>query len=107
MRPKLFLVPMIAGTLMAPASQTAEHRIGMAGMAYEPAIVEAKVGDTLIFTNDDSVAHDVFVPTVGFATDLGSQEPGEETTLTLGKAGAFDVECVFHGHMHLRIVVTP
>lgn len=104
---RAILVLVAAVSVMASASQAEDRRIGMAGMAYAPAIVEAKLGDTLVFVNDDSVAHEVFVPTVGFSTDLGSQDPGSETTLTLGKVGVFDVECVFHDHMHARIVVRP
>ncbi|MGK9169273.1 cupredoxin domain-containing protein [Inquilinus limosus] len=96
-----------AAAMTVSASQAAEHSITMAGIAYAPAVVEAKVGDTLVFVNDDGVAHDVFVPTVGFSTDLGSQDPGGKTTLTLRKAGLFDVECMFHDHMHLRVVVRP
>lgn len=79
----------------------------MAGMAYAPAIVEAKVGDTLVFVNNDVLAHNVFVPTVGFSTDFGKQDPGKEAHMTLMKPGLFDVECVFHDNMHTRIVVRP
>jgi plastocyanin len=79
----------------------------MAGMAYAPAIVEAKVGDTLVFMNDDAEAHNVLIATVGFSTDLGKQEPGSERTLMLRKTGTFDVECVFHEEMYARVVVRP
>lgn len=103
----LLVVITVFMAFMAAAAQAEERRVGMAGMAYEPAIVEAKLGDTLVFANDDSVAHAVFVPTLGFSTDLGSQDPGSETTLVLGKVGMFDVECVFHDHMHARVIARP
>lgn len=105
MRAGLILVA--AGSMAAAASQAEEHRIGMAGMAYAPAIVEAKVGDVLLFVNDDTEAHNAFVPTVGFATDLGKQDPGSEARLALMKPGVFDVECVIHPGMHARVVATP
>lgn len=90
--------------LGAPA-WAAEHVVTMAGMAYAPAEVEARVGDTLRFANDDGMEHNVFVPTAGFGIDLGKQEPGTERVMTLGKAGAFEVECVFHPDMLTRVVV--
>ncbi|WEX86570.1 cupredoxin domain-containing protein [Sinorhizobium garamanticum] len=97
----------MAGTVLASASHAGEHRIGMAGMAYAPAMIEAKVGDTLVFVNDDTEAHNVLTATVGFSTDLGKQDPGSETSLTLRKSGAFDLECVIHEEMHARVVVRP
>ncbi|MCT7374699.1 cupredoxin domain-containing protein [Chelativorans sp. EGI FJ00035] len=85
--------------LVAPHALAAEHTVTMAGSTYEPARINAAVGDTIRFVNDDTATHDVFVPTAGYALDLGAQEPGEEIVLTLRKAGAFEVECVFHSHM--------
>lgn len=101
------LVLAAVGGMMASASVAEEHRIAMADMTYAPAVVEAKVGDTLVFVNDDTAAHDVFIPTVGFSTDFGKQDPGNEARMTLMKPGLFDVECVFHDNMHTRIVVRP
>ena len=82
----------------APAS-AAEIRVTMSGAAYHPDRINAKIGDTIRFVNDDGVNHDVFVPTAGHALDLGKQEPGQEAVMPLGKAGIFEVECVFHPGM--------
>ena len=87
-----------------PAS-AAEHVVRMSGANYEPSEIDARVGDTIRCVNDDTVNHDVFVPTGGFGIDLGRQEPGDERTMTLGKAGSFEAECVFHGHMLLTVSV--
>ena len=105
MRAALILAAL--GSLTASAGHGEEIQISMAGQAYAPAVTEASVGDTIVFINDDDTSHDVFIPTVGFATDLGKQDAFAETRLTLGQPGAFDVECVFHDHMHARVVVTP
>ncbi len=88
-------LPLLAST---PAS-AADITVTMAGGAYQPAKISAAVGDTIRFRNDDDADHNVFVPTVGHALDLGKQEPGQEAVLTLGKSGTFDVECVFHPGM--------
>lgn len=86
-------------------AQAADVTVTMAGADYAPASVEARVGDRLVFTNDDGVDHNVFVPTAGHGVDLGKQAPGATTELPLGKAGAFEVECVIHPDMHLAVEV--
>lgn len=102
----LMMLTMTASAL-ASAAGAEEITIGMAGAAYAPAMVEAKIGDIIVFDNDDDVAHDVFIPTLGYAADLGRQDPLATTTLNLGRAGMFEVECVLHAGMHARVVVTP
>jgi plastocyanin len=97
----------MVGTVSASVCHAGERRIGMAGMAYSPSMIEAKVGDMLVFVNDDTQAHNVLIATVGFSTDLGKQDPGSQTTLTVRKSGRFDVECVIHEGMHARVVVRP
>src|SRR5688500_8273396 len=83
------------------------YTVTMAGMAYAPAHLTARVGDTIRFVNDDASDHVVFVPTAGHAIDLGAQEPGIEKTLDLMKPGSFEVECVIHDPMLLTVGVEP
>ena len=99
----------VAMSSMAPGAPIAAemHSVTMAGMAYSPAKLTARVGDTIRFVNDDTADHVVFVPTAGHAVDLGAQEPGTEKTLTLMTPGAFEVECVNHDHMLLTVEVEP
>jgi plastocyanin len=84
-----------------------EVTVTMAGAKYLPASLRLKVGDTIRFINDDNVDHNVFVPTKGFSVDIGKQEPGKELTLSVVKAGKFDVECVLHQHMTAIVEVSP
>ena len=93
------------GLLMAVPAEAAEHVIRMAGQQYQPAEIKAAKDDSIRFVNDDDVAHEVFVPTVGFGLDLGKQQPGEKKAITLAKDGSFEVECVFHPHMLLTVTV--
>lgn len=86
-------------------ARAAEHVVRMAGAGYTPDRIDARVGDTIRFVNDDGMNHDVFVPTAGHGIDLGRQEPGDERVMTLGKAGTFEAECVFHDHMLLTVAV--
>jgi plastocyanin len=99
---------MAAGLLLvACGTQAAELAVSMEGASYVPAALSARIGDTPRFRNNDDVNHNVFVPTVGFAVDLGKQDPGKEAVLALGKAGRFEVECVNHEGMVMTVGVQP
>lgn len=89
------------------SAQAADITVTMAGADYAPASIEARVGDRLVFVNDDVLDHNVFVPTAGHGVDLGKQTSGTTAELPLGSAGAFEVECVIHPDMHLTVQVTP
>lgn len=92
-------------TSLPLAVEAAEITVRMAGTNYEPATVQARAGDQIVFVNDDGVDHDVFVPTAGFGVDFGKQAPGATSVLPLAKPGRFEVECVFHAQMHLEVLV--
>ncbi len=102
-------MPLLFGAvLLWPTGACAtEQIVTMKGETYQPPTLAARVGDTLRFVNDDNEAHNVFVPTVGHAFDLGKQETGESRTITIGKPGRFEVECVIHSHMLMTVEVTP
>lgn len=91
--------------LAGPAAAE-EYVVTMAGANYSPSSINASIGDTIRFVNDDDTDHNVFVPTASHALDLGKQEPGGEIELVLRTPGSFEVECVFHGHMLLQVEVS-
>jgi len=109
MRAGLVGMAAAAGMAAAGGGAAAEetHTVTMAEMTYSPAAITASLGDRIRFVNDDEHDHAVFVPTRGFAIDLGTQAPGEERVMPLLKAGRFEVECVFHDHMLLTVEVRP
>lgn len=101
-----------AGTMLlwstfAGSAVAAEHLVAVEGGAYRPATIAAVRGDTIRFVNQDPADHNVFVPTVGFATDLGKLEPDKSQLLPLVRAGRFEVECVNHPNMLLTVEVRP
>ena len=102
---RLFVVLALSS---APGAQAAEeHLVAIGDATYTPARIEARVGDSIGFVNRDPVDHEVFVPTVGHAVDLGKQGSGKETGLVLARPGRFEVECVFHPEMLLTVEVVP
>ena len=72
-------------------------------LVFSPAIVEAKVGDTIEWVNKDVFAHT--------ATVKGGWEvmipPKKSASLTLQKAETVDYFCRFHPNMKGRLVVAP
>lgn len=100
---RVLLASVVLGTTV-PALAV-EHVVRMAGMNFQPASLQARIGDVVRFVNDDGSNHEILVPTKGFGVDLGMQKPSENTELTLRKAGSFEVECVVHPHMVMMITV--
>jgi|JI10StandDraft_1071094.scaffolds.fasta_scaffold1240388_2 plastocyanin len=98
----------VAFALFAGAgASAAERTVTMSGSIYGPEKLAARVGDVLVFDNDDDMTHAVFVPTVGHAVDLGTQKGGEKRSLVLRRAGRFEVECVLHEDMKMVVEVAP
>jgi plastocyanin len=103
---RFFILICVFGIASTPfQTRAAEITVLMSNHEYQPTQVAASVGDTIRFVNNDGTDHNVFIPTAGFASDLGKQEPGQEKTLTVGKTGKFDVECVFHPGMLTTVEV--
>jgi plastocyanin len=102
----MWLAGLALGLLAECAADATELTVSMAGMQYAPQALTARVGDVIRFRNDDAVDHEVFVPTQGFGVDFGPQKPGATVELSLAKGGIFDVECVFHPEMRLRVTVS-
>ena len=96
----------VVGVTAALPAAGAEYTVSLKGTTFQPPTVNAKVGDTLKFINDDSVDHEMFVPTKGFGVDLGMQKPPTVSELKLAKQGSFEVECVIHPHMVLKVNVS-
>ena len=94
-----------AAAFACGAAQAAKHTVTMAGGQYSPANIEARVGDVLVFTNDDGSNHNVFSPTASHAIDLGRQEPGQTARLPLASVGTMEVECVIHPSMLLTVKI--
>ena len=64
-------------------------------LAFSPSTATVKVGDTVTFTNSDSVTHDVKIDNV----ELGSQNPNESKMWTASKAGTLTYRCLIHPQM--------
>ncbi len=104
---RLATAAILCAALAAGGAAAEEFKIGMMGSAYTPKLVKAKVGDTLVFNNDDFTNHWVFNPKPGQAFSIGVQKEGETRRLTLLQPGTYEIECVLHPQMNMTVEVAP
>lgn len=88
------------GTPAAHAARGASHRltIGMAGSQFGPATAEIQSGDTIVFRNDDTVAHTA-TAVEGGRFDSGTMAPGSTFSYVAGRNGRISYVCQFHPGM--------
>lgn len=93
----------LAGGTLAFA---AEKTITQKGKQFSEKEVAIKKGDTLVFVNDDNIAHNVMSSTPGNTFNLGSQAPGKSTPVTFDKSGSIQVICAIHPGMKMLVKVS-
>jgi plastocyanin len=83
----------------------AEKTIGQKGKVFSETEVALQVGDTLVFNNDDTVAHNVLSTSAGNEFNLGSQTPGASSQVTFKSAGDVKIMCAIHPRMQMNVKV--
>jgi plastocyanin len=87
-----------------PGARTATHEIAIAAMRFEPAIVDARVGDRIVWVNRDPFPHTV----VGAPGTPHSPEipPGGRWTFRAKVAGELPYRCSLHPTMAGTLRIT-
>jgi plastocyanin len=102
------LLVFIGVVLLAAAALAAtDHAVLQKDRAFSVKSITVRAGDRIVFTNGDSITHNVYSVTPGLEFDLRSQAPGQSDTVTFAKPGTTTVECAIHPKMKLQVVVTP
>src|SRR5271166_5026779 len=90
---------------------TQEPVIDQKGLVFQPHITVVQQGTTVQFLNSDSVAHNVFWPSVGgnkkLTHNLGTWPKGEKRSFKFDNPGAVPLLCNVHPEMAGYIVVSP
>lgn len=95
------------GVMAGSVSAGTAHRVTMSGTAYAPKMVQAKVGDTIRFDNDDFENHWVYVSTVGnYQVSRAGLKPGETFDIVARRPGTFTVLCGLHTQMETVVTVS-
>lgn len=88
----------------APMDATATNAVTISNYMFGPTAVKVKVGDTVTWTNNDSVRHNV----VGDDNELPEGKliaKGETYSYTFKKAGVYNYHCSPHPYMKATVVV--
>jgi plastocyanin len=88
----------------AGAANAETVKVTIKNIAFGPASVSARVGDTIEWTNDDIVGHTATARDKSFDFMM---QPKKSARLTLKKAGEFDYYCKLHPNMTGHISVKP
>ena len=101
--PYVIVAGFLAGVTIASAAT--EHAITQKGRKFSESEISIKNGDTLVFVNDDTVAHNIYSTSTNNEFNLGSQAPGSSTSVTFDKAGEIDIICAIHPVMKMKVSV--
>jgi plastocyanin len=74
--------------------------------AFDPTELNINMGDTVTWTNDDSVPHTATQKPSGSGFQSGTLSPGDSFSFAFEEAGEFDYFCEFHGNMAGKIIVS-
>jgi plastocyanin len=87
----------------ASAALAADKAVKIVGFAFAPSTVTVSVGDTVTWSNGDSVGHTATAADGAF--DTGAIAEGTTASITLSKAGTYAYACKIHPAMTGTIVV--
>jgi plastocyanin len=97
------IAPLVAAALLWPQAAPAETiRVTIKSLAFVPAEVHAKVGDTIVWDNNDAFVHTATARNGSFDVNIPANKP---TQLDLKQAGEIAYYCRFHPNMTGRLVV--
>ncbi len=82
-------------------------RISQKNKTFIPDILPIVVGQTVEFTNDDNIIHNVFSTSKARIFDLGKPRAGESRRVKFDQTGLVDVYCDIHEQMIATILVLP
>jgi len=95
-------LPALAGAAVLAA---AGHTVSERDHQFSLASLEIQAGDTVAFSNDDKIRHNVMTSAGPEPFNLGVYGPGEVREHTFAKAGSYEVRCGIHPRMKLAVTV--
>ena len=84
-------------------NQAQEHFIDISGMAFSPNSITISVGDTITWTNLDSMSHTATGDNSEF--DSGTLGKDQSFSFTFTTTGTYTYHCAFHSGMTATIIV--
>ena len=91
-------------TTEAPTTTTTvANQVTIINLAFDPASLTVKAGDTVTWVNDDTTAHDIVADDGSF--DSGNLAPGASYQFVFATAGTVPYHCSIHPQMTATVVV--
>jgi plastocyanin len=107
-KPRLVLVIAVLLVLGPPtllAWAAAVHRIVQKGRAFDVQTITIAAGDSLLFTNEDSFLHQIYVESPALSFESAEQPPSQTVRVDFPAGGTFQVRCHIHPKMLLTVNV--
>ena len=102
---KLAMMAGVALVLVYGQAQGAEFKVAISNFTFSPAETHVHVGDTVTFTNEDDIPHQVIASDVSFKGK--ALDTGDTSVFMFKSAGEFGYFCGLHPHMVGKVIVTP
>jgi plastocyanin len=99
------LLAILMLTSASLAAGLSDYVIHQKGRTFSEREISIRIGQTVVFANDDTVPHNVISTTPGNEFNLGSQAPGTATPVTFTAPGEVHVLCGIHPRMRMKINV--
>jgi len=80
-------------------------KVTISQFAFDPASITIKVGESVTWTNQDTVAHTVTADDSSWKS--GNLDNGSTFIQTFTTAGTFPYHCSIHPEMKATVIVTP
>jgi len=93
---------LLAGSLLAASALAATHEVTIVNLAFTPAVLQAQVGDTVVWRNQDVIDH---TATVNQAWEVVIPA-GKSASRVLEHVADQTYYCRYHPTMTARLVVT-
>lgn len=90
-------------TTTLPSGPTAS--VSLTGLAFNPAAITISAGTTVIWTNNDSVTHNVTSTSAPVAFNSGDFGPGGVYSHKFTTVGTYEYQCTIHPNMTGSVTV--
>lgn len=91
---------------VAAAAYGAQVSVTEKGKVFSQSEISIKVGDTVLFVNDDDISHNVMSTNSENKFNLGLLPPGNSTPVTFNSPGSIVVLCAIHPTMKMTVNVS-
>jgi plastocyanin len=102
---KQLILVTIAALGLSTAAHADEAVVKQQDKKFSVNALKLKVGDTIVFQNNDAFVHNIFSLSDAQSFDLGTFAKGETRKVKLEKPGKIEIECAVHPEMKMTVEV--